>query len=172
MKYSPLIVLTLFWCFDCFSQSDTATRRQVKGFLFLADYNYQYDWSGQEMNPLGFHDYFFPSTCPLILCMSDSNLAIVFKGGIRIDHIKNRKPLKEKAVTFYGSDSSECYRHEKFYVLPVIIDYKEFDDGWPPVCSTSYFEIAVTKGSKIRFEYTRRAMLPLKILSGVDKLKK
>lgn len=41
MKITSLTTLSFLLCFNCFSQSDTIIKKQVKGFLFLTNYNYQ-----------------------------------------------------------------------------------------------------------------------------------
>lgn len=146
-------------------QKDTILVKNQKGFLFLTDYNYQYDWrEGDEMRPLGFHDFFFPAenfNCKLLI---DSARHIAFNNGIRIDFMENRKALKAKARVFKGKDTSGCYGFDQFYLMPVIIDYKKVKEYEPYVCRRNYFDIKVDKGSSLHFEYLHEAIKPTKIV--------
>lgn len=161
MKYILLPILLLI-SVSSFAQ-DTVIVKKQKGFLFLTDYNYQYDWDSSEIRPLGFHDFFYPvkNFDNSLLC--DSNINVLFKNGVRVDFINNRKPLKEKAMSFTGKDTSNCYQFNKFYILQVEIEYKIFEDYEPYVCRRNSYELQIVNGSKLRFEYLHKAIKPLRI---------
>ena len=167
MKRIIIIVVLFFFYFFSFGQSDTLFKMQQKGFLFLSNYNYLYDCDGCEVRSLGFHDFFFPSDCINTKCFLDSNMNFIFKNGIRVDFINNRKSLKSKADIYSCIDSSKCYLYDRFYVLPVIVDYKIFEDYEPFVCRQNYFELQVVGGSKLRFEYLHKAIKPIRIIPTV-----
>lgn len=163
MKRIVISIALFLFCSYCFGQTDTLIKKQQKGFLFLTNYNYQYDCDGCEVRSLGFHDFFFPSDCVNAKCFLDSNINILFKNGIRVDFINNRKSLKSKASVFSCIDTSKCYLYDQFYIIPVVVDYKIFEDYEPFVCRRNYFELQVINGSKLRFEYLHKAIKPLRI---------
>ena len=161
------------FCSYCYGQTDTLIKKHQKGFLFLTNHNYQYDWEGAEIRKLGFHDFFFPSECIDTRCFLDSNINLLFKNGIRVDYINNRKQLKNKATVVSCIDTSYCYEYDRFYVIPVVVDYKIFEDYEPFVCRRNYFELQVKNGSRLRFEYLHKAIKPLRIIpTGVAVKKK
>jgi hypothetical protein len=167
------VIILLINSLYCFGQNDTTIVKKQKGFLFLSEYNYLYDYDGGHIRPLGFHDFFFPSDCINVKCFLDSNINIVFRKGLRIDSIsKNRKLLKGKASLFLSIDTSGCYRYDKFYVIPVEIDYLLFEDYEPYVCRRNYFELQVKNGSKLRFEYLHKAILPRRIIPTLPPVEK
>ena len=161
-----------FCCCCCFAQADTLIMKQQKGFLFLTNYNYQYDCNGCEVRSLGFHDFFSPSDCINPKCFLDSNMTTVFKNGLRVEFIKNRKPLKDKAAVFACIDTSRCYSFDRFYIIPVTIDYKIFSDYAPYVCRRNYYELEVVKGGRFRFEYLHQAIKPFQINPTQNAVKK
>lgn len=145
-------------------QKDTVWVKEQKGFLFLSEHNFQYDYHGEESRPLGFHDFFFPGECLDSLYMVDSNKAITFRNGLRIDYIHNRLPLKEQATMFRGKDTSICYVYDRFYIMPVIISYKQAEDYWPFECRRNYFDIQVEQGAALHFEYRHQMIKPATIV--------
>ncbi|MET0393072.1 MAG: hypothetical protein ABW019_08010, partial [Chitinophagaceae bacterium] len=52
---------------------------------------------------------------------------------------------------------------EKFYVIPVTISYKIYQDNWPIVCRQGFFELSVINKSKCRFEVLHKGIIPLEI---------
>ena len=170
-KYLVLLLLLLSEMTIAFSQTDTVIVKKQKGFLFISDYNYQYDYDGSHMRPLGFHDFFFPSNCLNISCFLDSNKAITFKNGLRVDFIMGRSGIKTSSMEVHCTDTSDCYKYKKFYIVPVAIDYKLFEDYEPYVCYRNYYQIQIEKGSFMRFEYLHKAILPirLEVLQGAKK---
>ena len=150
----------------CYGQPDTIIKKKQKGFLFLSAFNGQYDEYGGHMRPIGFHDFFYPC--------NDINIELffrdtIFSGGVRVDFVVGRYGLKKNALKIYGKDTSWCYGYDSFYVVPVIVDFKEFEDYWPFLCQRNFYEIASKQGGKIRFEYihqaadiTRLTELPIK----------
>lgn len=158
MKTTIIILSLFFACFNCFGQTDTTVRKKQKGFLFLSSYNYLYDYEGSEVKSVGFHDFFFPSDKFDKNCFLDSNKSMIYKNGIRVDFFKSRKYLKRKAISFNGTDTSKCYLFDNFYVIPVIIDYKLFEDYEPFLCRRNFYELQITNGSQLRFEYLHKAI--------------
>lgn len=163
MKSLVMLSLFLVISISCFSQTDTVFKKQQIGFLFLSDYNYLYDYDGIGPRPLGFHDFFYPAKDFNAKLLEDSNVIIVFKNGVRVDFIENRKQLKIKAKSFECIDTSHCYEFGKFYVVPVIIDYDFFEDNHPFVCRRNFYELQVTNGSRLRFEYMHKAIRLIKV---------
>jgi hypothetical protein len=162
MKKIIINILILFVCFNVFSQTDTTLNKRQKGFLFLSGYNYLYNNIKGETRPLGFSDYFFPTESFDKNCFLDSNKSISFKNGVRVEFFKNRNQLKSEAVKC-NCTNSQCYFYDSFYVVPVIIDYKLFNDTWPLDCRSEFFDIDVIKGSKLRFYHERKAIIPTKV---------
>ena len=166
MKY--ILVLAIFFISKHGFGQDTVITKKQKGFLFLSNYNYIYDWVGGESRPLGFHDFFFPIENFNPKLISDSNIQIVFKNGLRVDFINDRKLAKAKAKIIQCKDTSNCYKYNRFYIIPVLVDYKLFHDYEPYICDRDYYEIDVISGSKLRFEYLHKAIKPIKITPLIE----
>ncbi|RQO31108.1 hypothetical protein DBR32_10410 [Taibaiella sp. KBW10] len=169
-KTITIISLLVSSVFISTAQSDTIVVKEQKGFLFLSTYNYLYDYRGEEMRLLGFHDFFFPVSDFDSNWLTEPNIAISFKKGLRVDSIHNRLPLKNAAFLYKGKDSSDCYEYEQFYILPVIISYKVYSDNWPFVCSRNYFDIQVNDGASLHFEYQHQAIKPIGIKTLINKI--
>lgn len=152
--------------FDLIGQ-DTLKVTKQQGFLFLSEHNYMYDKSTHEIKLLGFHDFFFPSLFFDKKCILDSNLNITFKNGLRVDFFNGRNGIKSRSQPIPGLDTSNCYKYDKFYVIPVLIDYKIFGDYEPFVCRRPYYAVKVKNGSSLRFEYLHKAIsiTRIKVLS-------
>ncbi|HEX5151675.1 MAG TPA: hypothetical protein VFW07_09500 [Parafilimonas sp.] len=150
-------------CLNVSAQADTTLVKKQKGFLFLSGYNINYDINTSEIKSYGFSDYFFPSENFNKNCFLDSNKIISFKNGVRVEVFKSRNQLKSKAMKF-NSTNIQCYFYDSFYVIPIIVDYKLFDDISPLDCRSEVFDIDVVKGSKLIFYHQRKAMLPTKII--------
>jgi len=163
MKNLIILSLLVIISISCFSQPDTVFKKQQRGFLFLSYYNYLYDYDGGHRRPLGFHDFFYPVKDFNEQLLKDNNVNIVFKNGMRVDFIENRSRLKIKAKNFECIDTSHCYEFGKFYVIPVLIDYALFEDYEPFVCRRNFYEVQVTNGSRLRFEYTHKAIRLIKV---------
>ncbi len=163
MKILVLAIACLSFSSISYSQTDTIRRRQQKGLLFLTKYNYQYDSEGTHIRPLGFHDFYYPTSCLDVKCILDSNLNIVFKNGIRIKFINGRYGIKTQSFSINCIDSSQCYQYSSFYIVPVTMDYKMFEDYEPYVCDRNYYELQVVGGSRLRFEYLHKALIPINI---------
>lgn len=157
-----------------FAQTDTVIAKKQNGFLFLTGYNLNYDSNDSHVKSWGFSDYFFPSENFDMNCLLDSNKNITFKNGVRVEIFKTRNHLRSRATKF-NSTYNDCYSYDSFYIVPVIVDYKLFDDTWPLDCRSDFFDIDIVKGSKLRFYHQRKAMLPTTItaiLSLANKKKK
>jgi hypothetical protein len=165
------LVLVMLSCLNTFAQTDTILNKKQKGFLFLSGYCLNYDVNESEVKSYGFSDYFFPSEAFDKNCFLDSNKNISFKNGVRVDFFKSRNQLKTKATKF-TSKYNDCYSYDSFYVLPVIIDYKLFDDTWPLDCRSELFEINVVNGSQLIFYHQRKAIIPTKIIVSLIAKKK
>jgi hypothetical protein len=171
MKKNLIILISLTFCFSSFSQTDTMMIKKQKGFLFLSNYNYLYDYEQGEVKSVGFFDFFYPSEHFDSKCLLDSNKNTVFKNGIRVEFFKDRKQLKKKAMLFNCVDTSKCYLFENFYVLPVTIDYKIYQDYEPFLCRRNFYELQVINGSKLRFEYLHKAISILRIAESLPAAK-
>ena len=163
MKKIIINILVLFVCFNSFGQTDTSLNKKQKGFLFLSSYNFLYDKISGEIRPAGFHDYFFLSENFDKKCFLDSNKNISFKNGVRVEFFKSRNQLKNKAVGFDCKEEG-CYEYDKFYIIPVTIDYKSYEDSWPLACRSEFFDIEIIKGSKLRFYHQHKAVTITKII--------
>jgi hypothetical protein len=148
-----MINLSLLLCV-CHGQSDTIIKKQQKGFLFLSAFNGRYEEFGGHMRPVGFHDFFYPLKDFNEQLFSDS---VVFTDGIRMDFIIGRYGSKKNAIRIYGKDTSRCYHYDSFYVVPVILDFRQYEDSWPFECGRNFYEFASNPGGKIRFEYIHQA---------------
>ena len=157
-KYTFLLILAMSQTSGSYGQNDTTLVRSQSGFLFLSSYGYKYDDYGSRMRPVGFHDYFFPLSFFQNKLFSDSNLVINFKNGIRVDSIKGRNILKQKANVFNCIDTGKCYRYEKFYIIPISITYMMYLDNWPLPCKKNHFSLQVLGGAQMRFNYVHKAM--------------
>lgn len=172
MKKIPFIVALLIGSIiTCYGQNDTVIIKEQKGLLFLTNYNYLYDYKGESARLLGFHDFFFPVSNFDSTWFTEPNMNIAFKNGLRVDSIKNRQPLKDAAFLYQGKDTSDCYEYEQFYIIPVLISYKVYSDNWPFVCRRNYFDIQVTNGASLHFEYQHQAIKPISIKPLVSKKK-
>jgi len=165
MKRLIINTFVLLACFNGFAQTDTTLIKKQKGFLFLSSYNYLYDEASGEMRPAGFADYFFLSDNFDKKCFLDSNKNISFKNGVRVEFFKSRNQLKSKAVLFNCKEESNCYEYDKFYIIPVEIDYKLYEDNWPLACRSEFFDIEIIKGSKLRFYHQHKAVIPTRVIT-------
>lgn len=174
MKKVGVVMSVLIHCvFSVAAQCDTLIEKEQKGFLFLTNHNYQYDWNGEtEIRSLGFHDFFFPVSNFDSAWFKEPNIDITFKNGLRVDYINNRLPLKQAAHLYKGKDASNCYEYDQFYVIPVTITYKQFKDYEPLVCRRNYFDIQIMNGASLHFEYLHQAIKPIDINPLVVKKKK
>lgn len=163
MRKVIAILFTFSFVFGGYGQADTVMVKAQKGFLFLSNYNFQYDYDGGEIRRLGFHDFFFPTESCDFKCLSDTGKGIVFKNGFRVDAIIDRKGLKLKAELFRCIDTTRCYEYDRFYIVPVILNYKLFRDYEPLICRRNYYELRVLDGASLRFEYKHEAITPTKI---------
>ena len=163
MKIFIFILSCVFTCSKGYTQTDTLIQKQKRGLLFLSKNNFQYDWKDgeKEMRSLGFHDFFFPCEEFDLKCLLDSNLEVLFKNGYRVDFIRDRRILKNKAKMFPCMDSSRCYLFDEFYILSATMTYRQYVDYEPFVCRRNYFELKVINGSKLRFEYQHQAIEPI-----------
>lgn len=162
MRIFLIIIFLIYSVNNSKGQPDTLYQKKQKGFLFLASQHYMYDWpNGDEMRT-GFDDFFFPSECLDIKCLLDSNKSIVFKNGLRVGYFYNRKSIKGKATLIKANDTSNCYKYENFYMLPVTMDYKLYNYDFAN-CRHFFFELNVKNGSHLRFEYLPKEIIPTKI---------
>lgn len=152
---------------DCIAQTDTIAVKNQKGFLFLSSHNYLYDYDSTYFRRLGFHDFFFPCEDPGEKLFLDSNISIVFRQGLRVDSISHNRPLlKKKAALLSCIDTSNCYKYDKFYIIPVTINYRVYQDNRPFVCDRNYYELQVINGARLRFEYQHKAIRSIQIISS------
>jgi hypothetical protein len=169
-KIIKLILVTLS-SLNTFAQPDTTLNKKQKGFLFLSSYSLNYDHTESEIKSYGFSDYFFSSENFDKNCFLDSSKSISFKNGVRVEFFKNRNQLKTKALKF-DCKNNQCYFYDSFYVVPVILDYKLFEDTWPIDCRSEFFDINIDNGSQLRFYHQRKAIIPTKIIVSMTTKKK
>lgn len=171
MKRLTNITIFLFVSFSCFSQ-DTVLVKKQKGFLFLSKYSYSEnnEYPG-EIKDLGFNDFFFPTNSFSEKLLADSNLFITFKNGIRLEELPNRRKIKKAATQFYCVDTSLCYKNDIFYIIPIIMEGSSYDYNFED-CRRNYFELQVKNGSKLRFEYLHKAVLPRRITPTLPPVEK
>jgi hypothetical protein len=165
-----IIGLFLFFATTCFAQTDTVLRKGQKGYVFICQYNYLYDYSGGHWRPVGFHDYFFPSDKSDMTQFLDSTKTLTFSNGIRIDFFPGRYYFKKHATTFFVR-SNDCYYNDTLYIVPVIMDFKEYQDNWPPVCEKNTYQIQVIGGSNLNFAVSSKAMIVRDTKKQVKKIK-
>lgn len=154
-----------------FAQVDTTVLNQQKGFLFLSDYNYLYDYKGGEIKNLGFHDFFYPADAFDVKCLLDSNKSITFKNGVRVDFFSKRKYLKTQAKSFACDDTTGCYRFKNFYIIPVTINYKLYEDYEPFICQKNFYELKILGRSQLKFTYQHKAISITRVLENIPKRK-
>lgn len=118
------------------------------------------------MRPLGFHDFFYPS---YDFSLEDT---VIYTGGIRMDFIIGRYGLKKNAIKVYGQDTSHCYEYDSFYVLPVVIDFKQYEDYEPFVCRRNFYRFRTINGKELRFEYLHKAATITRLTEVPIKVKK
>lgn len=164
------IIPFLYSCFDSLAQ-DTIRVTKQKGFLFISAYNYLYDKTNHEIKVLGFHDFFFPLSSFNKQCLLDSNVSKTFKSGVRVSYFQGRNGIKNNKLTNLITciDTTNCYRYDNFYVVPVEISYNIYKDNFPYVCDYPYYEVKVINGAALRFEYLPKAISILRIKVLTDK---
>lgn len=165
MKFLVSIFILFFCVGKCFSQKDTLIRKE-RGILFLSAHNYMYDYDGaaNEIKLLGFHDFFYPFAGDRLGKIVNPVKDLQLRNGRRIEYFDQRPFLKQKATQVKCIDTSMCYRYDSFYVLPVIIYYKEFSDYEPALCGKNKYSLMIAeKQHIISFEYLPRAIQVIKI---------
>ncbi len=121
-----------------------------------------YDYDGIPPRSLGFHDFFFPTDTVNFHLLTSKDTTINIKDGLRVDYFSLREQYKYGATAIACKDTSHCYYFPKFYVIPVIIDYKKFEDYEPFECRRNYFELEVGKGN-LRFDYLHKGIIITRI---------
>jgi len=71
---------------------------------------------------------------------------------VRLDFFEERETLKSKAQKVFGKDTAGCYGFDSFYVLPVIVNFKEYKDYEPSICKKRFY-IIKTEGKEVWFAY-------------------
>lgn len=167
MREIGIIIILIFFSGTVLGQNPKGVNKQ-KGFLFISAYNYRYDWNGEHTRPLGFHDFFFPGQN---FVTSSKIKTTIFTDGIRVDSIPQRFYVKNKSLKVFGIDTSQCYKYDSFYVVPVQISYREIEEYKPLVCLKVSFLIQQGPIQRI-IEYDKRAMVITEILLYPDEKKK
>ncbi|MDR6568830.1 hypothetical protein [Chitinophaga ginsengisegetis] len=174
-----LILFNLLVSIKCSAQIDTVVVKKQQGFLFLSAYNYMYDYDGtrNEIKLLGFHDFFYPSDTLGLNKLEGPKGIHVLKNGQRVDFFDKRQLFKEKAKVVACLDTSGCYSFKKFFIVPVIISYKQYKDYEPAICHKPFYELVINKEQSIRFEYLPQAITissikGIKVGNNMRKLKK
>lgn len=148
--------LLLIWSCSATAMPDTAIVRQQKGILFLSSYNDDYDYNGAEVKSVGFFDYFYPDSASIKDYKLRGCSKVFFKKGVRVDRFDQRNSLKAIATELSCYDSSHCYYFDKFYLVPVIVTYKVYDDYWPFLCRRNFYELKFVDSGIIKFEYEHK----------------
>ncbi len=162
----------LFIVLSSFSQADTTIVKSQSGFLFLSAHNYMYDYRpGDHSRPLGFHDFFFLGDTVNFSSLDILDTSINIRGGLRVEYFSLREQYKYKALTIPCLDTSLCYLYQQFYVVPVLISYRIYEDNFPFECRRNFFELKVGR-SKLRFEYLHKAIEIVRINETVRLKKK
>ncbi|WP_343703077.1 hypothetical protein [Chitinophaga sp.] len=165
MRFFISISILFFYAEKCFSQKDTLIREEF-GILFLSAHNYMYDYDGtaNEVKLLGFHDFFYPFASDALDKVLNPVPNLQLRNGRRVEYFDQRSFLKQKATEVNCIDTSRCYLYDSFYVLPVIIYYKEFSDYEPVLCGKNKYSLMMTKKQRaINFEYLPKAIQVIKI---------
>ncbi|NLR67490.1 hypothetical protein HGH92_24510 [Chitinophaga varians] len=141
------------------AQVDTLVVREKRGFLFLSASNYMYDYDGRqnEIRLLGFHDFFFPADRNFDE-LDSLIVKPVLKDGLRVDFFEKRQAIKKEALEVFCSDTTGCYGFEKFYIIPVVVTYKQYKDFEPLICNRPVYELLVDNKHLLRFEYLSQAI--------------
>lgn len=155
-----LTAFNLFVFATCSAQIDTVSVIKKQGFLFLSAYNYMYNYDATrtEIKLLGFHDFFYASDTLSLNALEGFKRVHLLKNGLRVDFFEERQLLKEKAEIVTCIDTSGCYSFDKFFIIPVIISYKQYKDYEPAVCHQPFYELVVYDKQSIRFEYLSQAI--------------
>lgn len=53
----------------------------------------------------------------------------------------------------------DCYKYDSLFVVPVVMDFKEYEDNWPPVCENNTYQIQVIDGSNLDFVILPKVMI-------------
>lgn len=159
MKLYINLISLLFIANSCFSQTDTVIREQ-RGILFLSAHNYMYDYDGaaNEVKVLGFHDFFYPSADIKVKEIVTGSKNLCLNNGVRVDYFGLRSSLRKKAISVNCLDTTKCYQYNKFYLVPVVLKYKEFNDYEPSICGKHHYELLVSGNHAVRFKYSQRAI--------------
>ena len=72
-----------------------------------------------------------------------------------------RNYFEKKALKF-NSIYTDCYPYDSFYIVPVMLSYKLFEDKRRD-CASDTFELHIINGSKVGFSRQRKAILPIKM---------
>lgn len=163
MKAVIFVILYFLQICSAFGQHDTQVTKSQKGYLFLSSQHYMYDWPNGDEIRTGFHDYFFPIDSFNMKSFIDSSKTFVLNKGLRVEFFKSRNQLKKSATKFNCKDTSGCYAYDKFYIIPIEIDFKVFFDNWPPACRKEYFNIEIRNGAKVILFHQQKAIQILKI---------
>jgi len=167
MKKIFFTLMCILFYYSSFSQSDTLRFKKINGILFFSSYNYMYDYKNEEVKSVGFFDFFYPIESIDIKSFLDSNKYMFFKNGVRVEFFKQRNKFKELSVHYNCIDTSSCYFFKDFYFLPVVIDFKLYEDYEPSLCRKNYFDLQVIKGAKFRFENFHKAIT----ISQIEKIR-
>ncbi|NSL85332.1 hypothetical protein ECE50_000715 [Chitinophaga sp. Mgbs1] len=156
---SFFILLNLLAFITCSAQVDTLKVKEKRGFLFLSASNYMYDYDGRqsEIKLLGFHDFFFPADCNFDE-LDSLGVKSVLKNGLRVDFFDKRQTIKKEALEVFCSDTTGCYGFKKFYIIPVVVTYKQYKDFEPLICNRPVYEILIDNKHLLRFEYLSQAI--------------
>jgi len=157
--FRVLIIVVFQLLANCaFSQSDTVTKKLQKGFVFISDYNFLYDYSGGHWRPVGFHDYFFPTDDNNIEQLMDSNKTFSFTDGRHIQFFPERFYYKKIAKQL-PVEPTDCYIERKLYVVPVVMEFKEYKDNWPPACETNSYRLKIVGGGASVLKYLPKLLM-------------
>lgn len=120
---------------------------------------YDYDATSSEIKTLGFHDFFFPLNVSNIDLLKGLRNIDMLNNGLRVDFFERRQIVRKNAETVTCLDTSKCYAFGNFYIIPVVVSYKQFKDYEPIICGKSFYELLIYDKQLIRFMYTPQAIV-------------
>lgn len=151
---------------ESFSQSDTIIKKRVRGIIFMPAYHSAYDECCPSETSIGYNDYFFPIKSACSKIFEDSIIDINIRSCSRIVTNDFRKIIKKQATELFVIDTAldvQWYIMNSFFIIPVEMDYKLFEDDFPKMLAKDDFKLHVKNGSRVRFIPNKKAIMPIRI---------
>ncbi|WP_343745790.1 hypothetical protein [Chitinophaga sp.] len=90
--------------------------------------------------------------------MDSLSVKSVLKNGLRVDFFDKRQAIKKEAIEIFCSDTTGCYGFKIFYIIPVVVTYKQYKDFEPLICNRPVYELLIDNRHPVRFEYLSQAI--------------